>query len=282
MLDVALLFLYTIVLPIYVERQELRRDLTKHINLALFGWLAAVMGISTWPVGYPWALQHAKEASPQVAWHSLTFRSIVDQVAVAWAVAMAIICLLCVVPVALDQAFEMEPMNIVFNYVVPYVILATMLLSTRFWPSIIRNRYYLPKVHGGTVKPDAAGQAGQPGDVQADGTTAQQQQVPGQQAAAALLNADGTRLPPGSRLPLGTGVPSSPSVASLGQSLAQLPPPPSPLGGAGTVMQLGASFAGQPAGVFSSAPSPAPSVAQSQAFGPNMQTPVRSSFAVPR
>ena len=46
---------------------------------------------------YPWALQNAKEAAPQLAWASKTFRAVVDQVAGAWAASQAITCGLCIV-----------------------------------------------------------------------------------------------------------------------------------------------------------------------------------------
>eukprot|EP00955_Chlamydomonas_euryale_P054364 355797-Chlamydomonas_euryale.AAC.1 len=79
MLDVALLLFFVILLPIYVTRLEHRANIVAYVNIAMFGWLALVMAAST-ALRYPWALQNAKEASPQVAWSSITFVSVVDQV----------------------------------------------------------------------------------------------------------------------------------------------------------------------------------------------------------
>lgn len=46
---------------------------------------------------YPWVLQHAKEAAPQIAWDAPSFRAVVDHVAGVWGASQAITALLCVV-----------------------------------------------------------------------------------------------------------------------------------------------------------------------------------------
>lgn len=241
MLDLALLLLYAVYLPVYITKLDYRAAMVTWVNVVQYGWVAVVMAVST-VARYPWALQHAKEASPQVAWSSLTFRSVVDQVAWAWAGGMLLASLLAVVPGVLGRV-KMDPLNIVFNYVWPYVTLVTLLAATRFWPSVIRNRYYLPKLHQGSVEPGADGAAAAGGDGTGTGTAAggQPGQVgeggallaPGQPGTPQLLlGPDGVPLPQQQQLPPGTPgtypptpgtfppTPSSPLPASLGASFS--------------------------------------------------------------
>ncbi|GAX84698.1 hypothetical protein CEUSTIGMA_g12120.t1 [Chlamydomonas eustigma] len=99
------------------------------------------------------ALQHAKEATPEIAWNAPSFRSVVDHVAGVWAGVEAICSLLCVVPYRLGST-GMSPLNIVFNYVFPYLMLIVLLALTRWWPRYIRIIHYLPRMmHQGAVQP---------------------------------------------------------------------------------------------------------------------------------
>ncbi|KAG1665066.1 hypothetical protein FOA52_012485 [Chlamydomonas sp. UWO 241] len=199
MLDLALLLLYVIYLPVYVTKLGYRPDMVQWVNVVQYGWIAAVMAASM-AAGYPWALQHAKEASPQVAWASRTFRAVVDQVAWTWAGGMLIAGLLPIVPGALGQS-KMQILNIVFNYVWPYVTIVALLSATRFWPAIIRNRHYLPKLHQGSVEPGVDGvaaAAGGDGSGALPGGQGGAPLAPGQQPGAPgqlLLGPDGLPLP---------------------------------------------------------------------------------------
>jgi hypothetical protein len=117
---------FAVFLAVYMETAEYAL-INSLLNITIHGWLAFVMLVSAHhpvcvnPCGpspfndillmetlilprqlsvaarYPWALQHAKEASPQIAWDAPSFRAVVDHVAGVWGASQAVTALLCIV-----------------------------------------------------------------------------------------------------------------------------------------------------------------------------------------
>jgi len=128
-----------------------------------------------------------------------------------------------------------------------------MLGLTRWWPTFIRVKYYLPKMHQGAVKPEGAAESATDPEAGEGGSAAQASQAPtvaaaaGTAAAAAAVAAATS----GNPLPLLQG-------AATGQLL---PPPP-------TVMPLGGMASPSPAGYGPSPPQGFATPTQAYGGGP--------------
>eukprot|EP00798_Chlamydomonas_sp_ICE-L_P014599 gene14599-20648_t len=273
-LDVALMIYFLVYFSLYETKEEWNLDMEDYFNVTIHAWLTFVILVSI-AVRYPFTRQNAKEVAPEIAWGAPSFRQVCDQIAGIWATFQGISCLLCLVPL-LKESRGMDGYSISFNYVVPLFFLFVTLMLTRFYPRLIRGWWYLPRMHQGTIQPDAKPPEGT-GSYPAVGpgaaiTDPNQPAPPTSYGGGALLGPT----PAPASLTGGGAQPSggsfAPGANHQSGSLGGASPRPAGASFAGGANNQAGSFTGSVAGSYRNQ---GPSVAGSGvgSFGPNVQLP---------